>query len=161
MPLRSDWSGEPCPIARSLDVLGDPWALLVLRQALSGARRFEDFRASLGAADNVLASRLRALVDHGLLRRSPYRDGARTREEYVLTDAGAQTLPILNALALWGEAHRPHRDPDLTMGIVHRDCGRTTQSPDRCTHCGTALTPASTAWRKSWAPQDLALVDAG
>lgn len=159
MPLRSDWSDRYCPIARSLDVLGDPWALLVLRQALSGARRFEEFRA-VGAADNILASRLRALVDQGLLRRSPYLDGARTRDEYVLTSSGAATLPVLNALALWGDVHRPHEDPAIAMSIVHRECGHTTRSPDRCTHCGADLTPSSTAWRKTWAPDDVALVDA-
>lgn len=160
MPLRSDWSDQHCPIARSLDVLGDPWALLVLRQALSGATRYEDFRASVGAADNVLSSRLRALVDGGLLRRSPYRDGARTRHEYLLTPAGADTLPLLNALALWGETHRPHGDAGVRMEIVHRDCGEVTASPDRCTHCGDALAPSSTAWRKSWLDADLPLVDA-
>ncbi len=160
MPLRSDWSDRYCPVARSLEVLGDPWALLVLRQALSGARRFEEFRTALGAADNVLSSRLRALVEHGLLRRSPYVDGSRTRDEYVLTPAGADTLPLLNALALWGDAHRPHADPGIAMSVVHRDCGHTTRSPDRCTHCGGELTPSSTAWRRTWAPEDVPLVDA-
>ena len=81
MPLRSDWSTENCPIARSLEILGDPWTMLVLRQALSGVRRFEQFRDQLGIADNVLSKRLNNLVDAGLLRRVPYQDSGRTRRE--------------------------------------------------------------------------------
>jgi DNA-binding HxlR family transcriptional regulator len=63
MPLRSDWTGERCPIARSLEVLGDPWVMLVLRQAFSGVRRFEQLRDQLGVAENVLSKRLSTMVD--------------------------------------------------------------------------------------------------
>ncbi len=120
MPLRSDWSSERCPIARSLEVLGDPWVLLVLRQAFSGVRRFDQLRSELKIADNVLSSRLTRLVDAGLLRRVPYQDHQRTRYEYVLTDAGADTFPVITALAQWGERQRPHPDPDVRMDVVHR-----------------------------------------
>src|ERR1700712_5139205 len=122
MPLRSDWSHDRCPIARSLDVIGDPWILLIIRQALSGVRRFEQFRADLGIADNVLSRRLQSLVDAGLMQRSAYRDG-RTRQEYVLTEAGAALLPTINTLVLWGEKYRPHTHPDVSMQIVHANCG--------------------------------------
>ena len=71
MALRSDWSSENCPIARSLEVLGDPWVMLVLRQAFSGVRRFEQFREQLGVADNVLSKRLSTLVDAGLCGACP------------------------------------------------------------------------------------------
>ena len=98
MPLRSDWTGESCPIARSLEVLGDPWVMLVLRQAFSGVRRFEQFRDQLGVAENVLSKRLSTMVDAGLLRRVPYQDRRRIRHEYVLTEAGADTFPIVTAL---------------------------------------------------------------
>jgi DNA-binding HxlR family transcriptional regulator len=151
MPLRSDWSGERCPIARSLDVVGDPWVLLVLRQALQGARRYEDFRRNLSVADNVLSRRLAGLVQSELLRKEPVVDGGRTHHEYRLTDAGADLLPVLNALAQWGERHRPHADPDVRMDVVHRGCGHTTTSPDRCTDCGEPLSLEQVAWRKSWA----------
>ncbi len=157
MPLRSDWSQDLCPIARSLEVVGDPWTLLILRQALSGAHRFEDFRSGVGAADNVLSSRLRALVEAGLLRREPYADGSRTRDGYAITPAGADVLPVLNALAIWGEVHRPHDDPAVRMDVVHRDCGRVTATSDTCSHCGGELTPPSTLWRKSWTGTDVAL----
>src|SRR4029453_3430267 len=111
MPLRSDWTTENCPIARSLEVLGDPWVVLVLRQAFSGVRRFDQLHDQLGVADNVLSKRLAPLVDAGLLRRVPYQDRRRTRSEYVLTAAGADTLPIVHALPQWCEGTRPHARP--------------------------------------------------
>ncbi len=93
--------------------MGDPWVLLVLREAVTGATRFEQFRSSLGCADNVLSRRLAAMVEDGLLVRAPYDAGNRTREEYLLTDEGRDLLPVLHALVLWGERHRPaeHRPP--------------------------------------------------
>ncbi len=162
MPLRSDWSADRCPIARSLDVVGDPWVVLILRGAFQGTTRFEDFRRSLGVADNVLSRRLGGMVDAGLLVRRPYRGEQRTHQEYVLTEAGADLLPVLNALTLWGEKHtrRPH--PDAIMTIVHTGCGARTHSADRCTACGSALVADDVTWHKAWrvdAP-DVALVGA-
>ena len=108
MPLRSDWSSAPCPIARSLDVLGDPWVLLIARQAFYGTRRFADFRERLDIADNVLSRRLSIMVEADLLQRVPYRDDRRTRDEYVLTAAGEDLLPILHAMVLWAAKHERH-----------------------------------------------------
>lgn len=150
MPLRSDWSQQNCPIARALEVLGDPWVLLVLRQSFLGVRRFEDYRAQLGVADNVLSKRLATLVEAGLLDRLPYRDARRTRAEYVLTEAGAEVLPILTALALWGDRHRPHSDPVVQMQIIHLGCGMPTSTADVCGNCGESLNPENTAWRRPW-----------
>jgi DNA-binding HxlR family transcriptional regulator len=97
-----------CPIARSLSVLGEKWTLLVVREALWGQTRFAEFRANLGIAPDVLADRLQTLVDAGILERQAYREeGQREREEYVLTDAGRELLPVLAALSTWGNAHRP------------------------------------------------------
>ena len=161
MPLRSDWTSENCPIARSLEVLGDPWVLLVLRQAFSGVRRFDQFRDQLGVADNVLSKRLATLVDAGLLRRVAYQDRRRTRSEYVLTDAGADTLPVIIALAQWGERQRSHADPDVRMDIIHRTCGCRSTTADLCSHCGARLTVETTLWWKTWrTPQDMALTGA-
>ena len=153
MPLRSDWSQDTCPIARSLDVVGDPWVLLVLREALQGVSRYDDFRARLGVADSVLAKRLAGMVDAGILERTPYRDGNRTRDGYALTAAGADLLPLLNALALWGERHRP-RDSGV-MNVVHEGCGASTGSADTCTSCGEPLSPATVSWRKPRDPATL------
>ncbi|HEY3753268.1 MAG TPA: helix-turn-helix domain-containing protein [Pseudonocardiaceae bacterium] len=150
MPLRSDWSAHSCPIARSLDVLGDPWLVLVLRDAMVGARRYEQFRASLGVADNVLTRRLRTMVDAGLLRKVPYRADNRTHEEYHLTEAGADLLPVLNALALWGEKHTDSPHPDAHLAIVHRACGHETTLSDSCSHCGQELSSTDVAWHRPW-----------
>lgn len=153
MPLRSDWSEATCPIARSLDVVGDPWVLLVLREAFTGSTRFEQLRASLGVADNVLSRRLSQMVDAGLLTRSPYRSGNRTRHEYLLTDAGADLLPVVQALAQWGERHRPR--PPGRLDVVHEGCGEATDSADTCTSCGDRLTPDVVSWRRPRHPSAL------
>jgi DNA-binding HxlR family transcriptional regulator len=153
MPLRSDWSTKACPIARGLDVLGDPWVLLVLREVLLGARRYDELRTALGAADNVLSNRLRRLVDGGLLVRRPYGTRARPRWEYHLTEAGADALPVLHALAQWGNRHTPA--PLGPMRVVHRACGCETGSADRCDACGEALTAENVAWEKPSDPGHL------
>ncbi|MFD6138455.1 winged helix-turn-helix transcriptional regulator [Promicromonospora sp. NPDC060271] len=97
-----------CSVARSLDVLGEKWTLLVVREAFFGVTRFADFRARLGIAPDVLTARLETLVEGGVLARRPYRDeGQRQREEYVLTEAGAELKTILAAFVAWGDVHRP------------------------------------------------------
>ena len=154
MPLRSDWSADSCPIARSLDVVGDPWMLLILRNALLGARRYDEFRSALGVADNVLSRRLPAMVDAGLLRKVPYRGEQRTHHEYVLTEAGSDLLPVLNALLLWGEKHTASPHPDEHMGIVHRTCGAESTSSDVCSGCGAELQATDVAWLRPWRTAD-------
>jgi DNA-binding HxlR family transcriptional regulator len=109
MPLRSDWSDDVCPIARSLDVLGDPWTVLILREVFDGNHRFDTIRDRLDVADTVLSKRLRAMVAAGLLDRHAYAGSARPRYDYTLTSSGQDTLPVLSALASWGEAHNPRR----------------------------------------------------
>lgn len=152
MPLRSDWSAQACPIARTLDVVGDPWVILILREALTGSTRFEQFRTRLEVADNVLSRRLAAMVEAGLLRRVAYRAEQRTHYEYQLTAAGADLLPVLNGLALWGEKHTPAPD-GAHLQIVHVPCGAVTSSPDVCSNCGAVLAPDETIWRRDWLRQ--------
>lgn len=97
-----------CSIARSLEVLGEKWTLLVVREAFFGYTRFADFRARLGIAPDVLTARLETLVEGGVLERRPYRDaGQRQRDEYVLTEAGRELKPVLAAYVAWGDEHRP------------------------------------------------------
>src|SRR3954447_23788708 len=97
-----------CSIARSLEVLGEKWTLLVVREAFLGRTRFSEFRSALGVAPDVLADRLSTLVDVGVLERRPYQeDGGRRREEYVLTPAGQDLRVVLGALHTWGNEHRP------------------------------------------------------
>lgn len=99
-----------CSIARSLEVLGEKWTLLVVREACWGRTRFSEFRAALGVAPDVLADRLATLVDVGVMERRPYRvEGGRQREEYVLTPAGEDLRLVLAALNAWGDQHHPAR----------------------------------------------------
>ncbi|HEY5821763.1 MAG TPA: helix-turn-helix domain-containing protein [Propionibacteriaceae bacterium] len=101
-------AASPCPIARSLAVLGERWTLLVVREAFSGRTRFADFRAQLGIAPDVLTDRLQTLVEFGILERRAYREERqRERTEYVLTPAGRDLTPVLASLAGWGRDHLP------------------------------------------------------
>jgi len=146
MPLRSDWSARTCSLARGLDVLGDPWGSLVLREIFFGNGRFEAIKQRLEVADTVLSKRLGWLLDAGLLAQRPYRDGSRTRQEYVLTAKGEDALPVLNAIIIWAEKHLDAPNEVSHMRVIHTDCGQATSSADTCTHCGTRLTAANTSW---------------
>lgn len=94
-----------CSLAQTLDVIGERWTLLVLRDAFFGAKRFEEFQKSLGIARNILAARLSRLVDEGILEKRPVESG---RSEYVLTEKGLDLQPVLLAMTHWGDRHKPH-----------------------------------------------------
>lgn len=97
-----------CSIARTMQVLGDKWTVLIVREAFRGHTRFSDFRRILGIPTDILTSRLCGLVDAGVLERRGYREpGARERFDYHLTAAGDALLPVLGALAQWGNEYRP------------------------------------------------------
>ena len=147
MTVRTSMSEAVCPVARSLDVLGDPWTLLVLREVFSGNRRFDGIKAGLGITDTVLSNRLQRLVDEGLLDRSPYGGTVRPRVEYVLTEAGEDTLPVLHALARWGRRHTT--SPVRGGGIL------LVESADWCTTCVAALNRDRTGWRRASEPEKL------
>jgi DNA-binding HxlR family transcriptional regulator len=106
---------QTCSIARSLEVLGERWTFLILREALSGTSRFADFRAALGVAPDVLSDRLATLVAAGVLEKRPYREpGARARDSYHPTQAGRELKVVLGALQQWGDEHRPY-EPGPTV----------------------------------------------
>lgn len=161
MALRSDWSDNVCPIRRSLDVVGDPWVLVIMRDVLHGRGKFDALRNNLGIADAVLSRRLHAMVDAGLLERVDYQDGGRTRQGYAATEAGAELLPILQQLALWGEKHTAMPEHGGHMGIVHRACGNETTQGEVCSSCGKKLTPEEVTWVKTWRDASDNLVGAG
>ncbi|OFI37389.1 HxlR family transcriptional regulator [Arthrobacter sp. SW1] len=146
MPLRSDWSARACSLARGLDVLGDPWSSLVMREVFLGNGRFDAMKQRLGCADTVLSKRLGWLLDAGLLARRPYTDNGRARQEYVLTPKGEDALPVLNAVIIWAEKHLDAPDETAHVKVIHRGCGRETSSADTCEHCGVRLTAANTSW---------------
>jgi DNA-binding HxlR family transcriptional regulator len=103
MVKRTSHSNSFCGVARPLDVIGDGWSLLIIRDAFDGSRRFGEFQKSLGLAKNILAARLRNLVTHGILDAVPASDGS-PYQDYILTDKGRGLFPVLVALRQWGEA---------------------------------------------------------
>lgn len=104
MARRVTHEDAECPVARAVDVLGDRWALLIVRDAFDGITRFGEFQRSLGAAKNILTTRLRALVDAGVLEVVPAVDGS-AYHEYALTDRGRDLFSLVVALRQWGEDH--------------------------------------------------------
>lgn len=99
-----------CPVARTLDLVGEWWTLLILRDALAGLKRFSEFQQSLGMAKNILAARLRKLVDNGIFELKPASDGS-AYQEYVITEKGRSLSGIVTALREWGEKHLAEDDP--------------------------------------------------
>nr|WP_208544418.1 helix-turn-helix domain-containing protein [Saccharomonospora piscinae] len=97
------WTDPTCPVARTLDLVGDRWSLLIIRDAMDSARSFTDFQQRTGAARNILTNRLRRLVDHGILKRETAASGR--RQIYVLTDAGRDLFTVIVAMRQWGERH--------------------------------------------------------
>lgn len=99
----SGWTDRECPVARTLDLVGDRWSLLVIRDAMDGARSFTEFQRRTGIARNILTDRLRKLVGEGLLAQRTAPSGR--RQEYILTDAGRDLFPVVVTLRQWGERH--------------------------------------------------------
>src|SRR6201999_823964 len=122
MVKRTSLARNECPIARSLDVIGDWWSLLIIRDALLGRRRFGEFQKSLGLAKNILTTRLRALVARGILELAPASDGT-AYQEYVLTPKGRGVFPILVALRQWTEEF-DETPEEITTILVDRESGR-------------------------------------
>ena len=122
MVKRTSFEKADCPIARSLDSLGDWWSLLIIRDALLGIRRFSEFQKNIGLAKNILTVRLRALVEHGILTTAPASDGS-AYQEYLLTPKGRGVFPVLVALRQWSEEFSGESSGFPTQ-LVDRDKGR-------------------------------------
>ena len=120
---RLRYSTENCSVKRALEIVGEKWTLLVLREAFYGARRFEQIQATVGCSRNLLSDRLETLVEEGLLQRVAYREpGQRGRHEYRLTDKGLELFPALLALMHWGD--KWYADPTgPPVEVRHRRCG--------------------------------------
>jgi DNA-binding HxlR family transcriptional regulator len=131
--LQRTYPDQNCSIARTLEVIGERWTLLVIRDALFGLTRFDEFRTSLGIATNVLTARLDRLVSEGLLERRAYQIRPE-RHEYVLTDKGRELAPALLMLMRWGDRHyaAPSGPPRLA---VHTGCGGELGEDFRCRRC--------------------------
>lgn len=127
-----------CSVARTLEVVGERWNLLILRDAFYGVRRFEDFQRDLGVARNILSDRLRKLTEQGVLERTRY-DDRPPRYEYRLTEKGRELLPVMLTMMRWGDrwAGRAGEPP---VSIIHKTCGKHTHVVAACEHCGDELT---------------------
>ena len=135
--LNRTYDSQDCSIARALEVIGERWTLLVVRDAFLGVRRFDDFQRDLGVARNVLADRLQRLVDADILERRRYQERP-PRYEYRLTDRGRDLFPVLHTLMKWGDKHfAPHGPPRV---VAHRDCGGDITERLTCAKCGVAVT---------------------
>ena len=128
-----------CPIAQSLDVIGERWTLLILRNCFMGTRRFDEFQQQLGLTRHLLADRLKTLVSHDVLKKVPYGEQGK-RFEYRLTEKGLDLYPVILTLANWGNTwlFAPGQQP---LQHIHHSCGQPTQPVLSCSHCGDTLDP--------------------
>ncbi len=134
--LRRDYTNQHCAIAGTLELIGERWTILIIRDAFLGIRRFDDLQRSLGIARNVLQSRLERLVEEGILERSRYQERP-PRFEYRLTDKGRDLWTVLTAMRQWGDRWAAPSGPPLQ--VVHRACGEITDIVPTCAHCGEQL----------------------
>jgi DNA-binding HxlR family transcriptional regulator len=125
-----------CSVAQCLEVVGEWWSLLIVRDAFLGVRRFDDFQARLGISRNILTQRLTKLVDDGVLERALYQDNP-PRASYRLTEKGRDLWLVLAAMRQWGDRWVAPDGPPLKMR--HATCGRVVKAVPTCSHCGEPL----------------------
>jgi DNA-binding HxlR family transcriptional regulator len=135
--LRNDYPGQVCSIARSLEVVGERWSLLIVRDVMNGHRRFDQLQKALGVARNVLSARLQRLIEEDILERRPYQRSPE-RYEYFLTEKGLDLWPALIALLNWGDRYSPGPDGP-PMVILHKECGGAVSERGICESCGQVL----------------------
>ncbi len=147
---------QVCSIARTLEVLGERWTLLVVRDVFNGRRRFDQIQENLGVARNVLSTRLTRLVDEGILEKRPYQERP-PRYEYFLTEKGLDLWPVMISMLHWGDRHLAE-DNGPPMLIRHKRCGGPVDDRGTCTDCGQRLTardayteqgPGAPEWREA------------
>jgi DNA-binding HxlR family transcriptional regulator len=134
---RTRFGDMVCSIARTVDVVGEPWSPLILRDVWVGIQRFDDIRADLGISTKVLTERLKWLVAQGVLERRRYSERP-PRYEYVLTPKGSDLCAVLMAMTAWGDRYAAG-DAGPPVLLRHRDCGELTTAEVRCACCGGPL----------------------
>lgn len=132
---RTNFGDMACSIARTLDVIGEPWSPLILRDVWVGFTRFDQLQADLGISRKVLTERLNHLVDHGVLERRPYDD--RPRYEYHLTEQGTELVDLLIVMVGWGDKWRGESGPPVLYR--HHACGEISHADLRCATCGESM----------------------
>ena len=134
---KASFADMNCSIAKTLEVIGERWTLLILRDSFLGVRRFDEFVERLGIARNVLTNRLDTLVESGVLERRPYDEG-RGRYDYLLTDKGRALWPVLTTLRQWGDEWILGAGNEPLL-LEHRSCGHNTTAQLTCNACGETL----------------------
>ncbi|WP_053853300.1 helix-turn-helix domain-containing protein [Streptomyces sp. NRRL B-24085] len=135
MALGKDYATQECSIARALEIVGERWTLLVIRDALYGVRRYNDFLVHLGIPRAVLATRLQMLTEEGILEKRRYQESP-PRDEYVVTERGIALWPALRALGRWG---REHHGESALRTFHHAECGTELGSWGECPACATVV----------------------
>lgn len=155
--LRNDYDNQQCSIAGALEVVGERWSLLIVRDVLLGVRRFDEFQSHLGIARNVLQTRLTRLQEHGVIERRPYQERP-ARYEYRLTEKGMDLWPTIVSLMKWGDRYAAPEDGPPVL-LEHRGCGGAVDEHRICEACGARLSVRD-AWAKPGpgAPADHPLV---
>ena len=133
---RTNFGEMACSIARTLDVIGEPWSPLILRDVWVGFTRFEQIQADLGISRKVLTERLNHLIEHGILERKAY--DQRPRYEYILTKKGAELVDLLMVMKGWGDKWRAGEAGPPVL-YRHHACGAISNVDLRCTHCGQPM----------------------
>lgn len=146
MAKRKSLQQDDCPVARAVDLVGDRWSMLIVRDALDGIRRFGDFQRNLGVARNILSDRLSALVEGGLLNIQPASDGS-AYQEYVLTSKGESLFPAIVALRQWGE-HHLFATGEAHSVLLEKDSGKRVSPMQPRDHDGHILKPAQAVVKK-------------
>jgi DNA-binding HxlR family transcriptional regulator len=135
---RKSFTGMDCSIAQCLEVVGEWWSMLIIRDAFLGVTRFDDLQRRLGISRNILNDRLNTLVEAGVLTRVPYSEHP-PRHDYRLTDKGRDLWPVVTAMRQWGDRYAaPHGPPLL---VTHKSCGAVTEAVLVCSSCGERLGP--------------------
>ncbi len=136
--LGNSYDSQTCSIAATLDVVGERWSLLIVRNVMLGLRRFDEIQGNLGIARNVLHTRLTRLVDQGVLEKVAYQERP-PRYEYLLTDKGLDLWPTIVSLMQWGDRHAmPAAGPPVLL--EHQGCGGAVDEHRLCAKCGARLT---------------------
>jgi DNA-binding HxlR family transcriptional regulator len=135
--LGKEYEGQICSIARSLELVGERWTLLVVREIFHGRRKFSEMQRTLGVARNVLTSRLQSMVDEGILERRPYSQRPE-RYEYFLTEKGLDLWPVMISLMHWGDKYEPAADGAPSI-VIHKECGGQIDDRRICMKCGKHL----------------------
>lgn len=147
MAKRKTMQDDPCPVARSLDLVGDRWSMLLVRDAFDGIHRFSDFQRNLGMARNILSDRLGALVEEGIFAVQPASDGT-SYQEYVLTAKGEGLFPVVVALRQWGERQLFGKGEPHSL-LIESATGKPVGVMQPRDHAGQVLRPAATLVKKT------------